>query len=84
MDVVIYPRIWRKIEDIIGEALVEMSSRAQVRLIYLAKEHEQESQELSALKKILQRRKNKKQELEEITQKKSNDSDNLSIQIQIL
>ena len=84
MDVVIYPRMWRKIEDIIGEAQVEMSSRAQVRLIYLAKEHERESQELSALKKILQRRKNKKQELEEITQKKSNDSDNLSIQIQIL
>ena len=43
MDDVIYSKMWRKIEDIIGEALVEMSSKAQVQILYLAKEYEWES-----------------------------------------
>ena len=40
----IYPNMKIKIEDIIGEALVEISSKAQVHLLYLSKEYEQESQ----------------------------------------
>ena len=55
MDYVVSPKIRRKIEDIIGESLVEMSIKAQVQLLYLAKEYEWESQELSFLRKILQR-----------------------------
>ena len=42
------------IEDIIGEALVEISSKSQVYLLYLSNEYEWESQELSILRKILQ------------------------------
>ena len=44
MDYDIYRKIRRKIEDINGEALVEISSKAQVKLLYLAKEYERESQ----------------------------------------
>ena len=43
MDGVISPKMRRRIEDIIGEALVEMPSKAQVQLLYLAKEYEWES-----------------------------------------
>ena len=55
MDDVIYPKMRRKIEDIIGEDLVEISSKSQVQLLYLAKEYKRESQELFVLSKILQR-----------------------------
>ena len=33
MDYVIFPKMWRKFEDIIGEALVKMSSKSQVQLL---------------------------------------------------
>ena len=41
---VISKKMRRKFEDIIGEAPVEMSRKAQVQLLYLAKEYERESQ----------------------------------------
>ena len=44
MDYIISPRIRRRIKDIIEEPPVEISSKAQVRLLYLAKEYERESQ----------------------------------------
>ena len=44
MDDVISPKMWRKFEDIIGEDLVDISSKAQVHLLYLAKKYERESQ----------------------------------------
>ena len=37
MDDVICPKMWRKFEDIIGGDLVDISSKAQVHLLYLAK-----------------------------------------------
>ena len=43
-----------KIEDNIEEALLEISSKAQVHLLYVSKEYEQESQELSVLRKSFQ------------------------------
>ena len=55
MDGVISTKMWRKLEDIIGETIVEISSKPQVQLLYLAKDYERESQELSVLRKILQR-----------------------------
>ena len=39
MDDVISPNMRIKIEDIIWEALVEMSGKSQVQLLYLAKEY---------------------------------------------
>ena len=66
MDDVIYPKMQRKIEDIIGGALVKMSSKAQFQLLYLAKEYERESQELSVLGKSLQIWSKQKQKPEEI------------------
>ena len=44
MDDVVSPKMRKKIEDIIGGDLVHISSKAQVQLLYLAKEHERESQ----------------------------------------
>ena len=44
MDDVISPNMQRKIEDIIGEDIVEMSIKAQVRLLQLSKEYGWESQ----------------------------------------
>ena len=44
MDYVIYRKMRIKIENIIGGTLVEMSIKAQVQLLYLAKDYEQESQ----------------------------------------
>ena len=55
MDEVISPKMQRKIEDIIGEALVEMSIKAQVKLLYLSILYEWEIQKLSVVRKILQR-----------------------------
>ena len=55
MDGVISTKMWRKLEDIIGETIVEISSKPQVQLLYLTKDYERESQELSVLRKILQR-----------------------------
>ena len=43
MDDIVSPKMQKKVEDIIGEALVEMSSKALVQLLYLAKEYERES-----------------------------------------
>ena len=43
MDDIVSPKIQRKVEDIIGEALVEMSSKAQVQLLSLAKDYERDS-----------------------------------------
>ena len=54
MDDVVSPKIEGNIEYIIGEALVDISRKLQVQLLYLAKEYEQESRELSFLIKILQ------------------------------
>ena len=44
MDDVISTKMQIKIEDIIGEALVEMSSKAHVQMLYLSKQYERESQ----------------------------------------
>ena len=44
MDDAISTKMRRKIEDIIGEALVEMSSKAHVQMLYLSKNYERESQ----------------------------------------
>ena len=63
MDGVISPKMQRKIEDIIGEALAEMSIKAQVQMLYLAKEYEQESQECSVLGESLQRRSKQNQKI---------------------
>ena len=65
MNDAISPKMRRKTKGIIGEALVEMSNKAQFQLLYLAKEYEQDSQELSVLRKILQIRSKEKQKLEE-------------------
>ena len=54
MDDVISPKMQSKIEDSIGEALVEISRIAQVHLLYLSKEYEREIQELFVLSKSLQ------------------------------
>ena len=53
MNDVISPTMHRKFEYIIGEDLVEMSSKSQVKILYLSKEYEWESQEFSVLRKIL-------------------------------
>ena len=45
----------RKIEYLFGEGLVEILIKAHVHLLYLAKDYERESQELSVLRKSLQR-----------------------------
>ena len=50
MDDVISPKMRRKIEDIIEEALLEMSIKAQVQLLYLASEYERENKELSTMR----------------------------------
>ena len=44
MDDIISPKMQRKIEDIIGESLVEIPIKSQVQLLYSAKDCEQESQ----------------------------------------
>ena len=44
MNDVISPTMHRKFEYIIGEDLVEMSSKSQVKILYLSKEYEWESQ----------------------------------------
>ena len=54
MDDVISPKMQSKIEDSIGEALVEISRIAQVHLLYLSKEYEREIQELFVFSKSLQ------------------------------
>ena len=79
MDDVIYPKMQRKIEDIIGGALVKMSSKAQAQLLYLAKEYERESQELSVLGKSLQIWSKQKQKPEEIIPEQSNNRDHFSV-----
>ena len=60
------PEIWRKFEDIIEKHLVEISSKAQVQLLYLAKDYEWKSQELSGMRKSLQRYSKYRQKPEEI------------------
>ena len=56
MDDVISPKMQRTIEEYInGEALLEMSRKALVQIIYLSKEYEWESQEVSILRHSLQR-----------------------------
>ena len=55
MDNIVYPKMRRKIEDIIGGDLVEMPSKAQVQVLYLSKDYEQESQELSVMSKSVPR-----------------------------
>ena len=50
MDDVISSNMQRKIEDIIGESLVEIPSKSQVQLLYLAGDYEPESQELYVLR----------------------------------
>ena len=55
IDDVISPNMRRKIEDIIGEYLLEMSIKAQSQLLYLPKEYERQSHQFSAIRKILQR-----------------------------
>ena len=42
-----------KAEDMIGKSLLEISIKAQVRLLYLAKWYNQESQELSVMRKSI-------------------------------
>ena len=79
MDDVISPNMRIKIEDIIWEALVEMSGKSQVQLLYLAKEFEQESQQLSVLRKILKRWSKENQKLDEIIPEQSDNSDHLSV-----
>ena len=54
MDDVISPKMQIKIEDIIKEAPVEILSKEQVQLLYLAKDYEQESQEWFIMRKIIQ------------------------------
>ena len=44
MDDFIYPNMWIKIEEISGEALVEISNQAEVQQLYLSKYYEQASQ----------------------------------------
>ena len=56
-----------------------MSIKAQVHLLYLAKEYEQESQELSVLRKSLQIWSKEKQKPEEIILEQSNNRDHLSV-----
>ena len=79
MDDVISPNMRIKIEDIIWEDLVEMSGKSQVQLLYLAKEFEQESQQLSVLRKILKRWSKENQKLDEIIPEQSDNSDHLSV-----
>ena len=56
MDDVISPKMQRTIEEYInGEALLEMSRKALVQIIYLAKEYEWGSQEVYVLRQSLQR-----------------------------
>ena len=66
MDGVISTKMWRKLEDIIGETIVEISSKPQVQLLYLAKDYEWKSQELSGMRKSLQRYSKYRQKPEEI------------------
>ena len=66
MDDVISTKIGRTIEDTIVEALVEMSSKAQVQLWYLAKDHDRDSQALFVLRKSIQNESKEKHEPEEI------------------
>ena len=68
-----------KIEDIIKGYLVKLSSKAQFQLLYLSKEYKRESQEMSVLRKILQKWSKENQKPEEITPEQSNNSDNLSV-----
>ena len=56
-----------------------MSHQAQIQMLYLAKEYERESQELSVLRKNLQRWSKEKQKPEEIIPEQSNNSDHLSV-----
>ena len=46
MNDVIYTKMQRKIEDIIGKYLVEMTIKAQVQLLYLSREYVKDSKEL--------------------------------------
>ena len=52
MDDVITPKMWRNFEDIIEEGLVEIQSKEQFLLLYLAKEYELESKEFSVTRKF--------------------------------
>ena len=79
MDYAIYPNMRRKIDDIIGEYLVEISSKSQVHMLYLSKEYKQESQELLVLSRILQRCSKENQKPEEIIPEQSNSNENLSL-----
>ena len=79
LDDVIYPNMRRKIEYIIGEALLEISIKSQVQLLYLAKEYEWESQELSVLSRSLQIWSKEKQKPEDIITEQSNNSDHFSV-----
>ena len=56
-----------------------MSIKAQVQLIYLSKEDEQESQKNYVLMKILQRGSKKNQKPEQITPEKNYNSDHFSV-----
>ena len=67
MDDILFLNMQIKIEENIGEALVEMSSKAHVQLLYLAKEYERKSQQWSVLRKMLQILSKDKQKSEEIT-----------------
>ena len=79
MDDIISPKMRIEIEDIIGEALVKMSRKEQVQMLYLAKEYEQKSQELFVLIFLIKIWSNDKQKPEERTPEQSNNSDHLSV-----
>ena len=79
MEDVISRKMGRKVKYIIGEALVEMLRKSQVKLLYLAKEYKRESHELSVLRKSPQRLSKEKHKPEIIILEQSNNKDHLSV-----